>query len=70
MPRLNPQMLRELFNRAREEPLGLCIELTNPTRFVQHLASQVSKDYPELMICTPSLENTVFIVQKSVELDP
>jgi hypothetical protein len=66
---LQPQTLIELFERASSEQFGLVVETNNPKGMLTKLYAVKGKHYPDLMICVPSTESTVYIVQKSVELD-
>lgn len=60
----------ELLKQAVEEPFGLAITTNNPKQMVLRLHEVQRQLRLDLMICTPSLENTVFLVRRSVELDP
>lgn len=74
-PSLSPA-LRETFksilDRALSEPLGLYIECVNPKSFEVQISriKSVYPNYDSLMVCIPSLPETVFLVKKSVELEP
>lgn len=61
----------ELLERALGEPIGLVIE-TNNTQQLQILLCNQHRalGLNDLVICVPGIDNTIFIVKKSVELDP
>jgi hypothetical protein len=65
------EILQTLLERASAEPLGLAIETNNVQRLVT-LLHEAKDGVPNLsvIICIPSIPNTVFLVQRSVELDP
>lgn len=63
------EILQALLARAAEEPFGLVLEVVNPKLAVNEL-SEANRDSDEIIICTPSIPNTVFLVKRSVELDP
>lgn len=64
-------ILREYLTRASEEQLGLVLEVKNTHRVMLELhAARGPAVLSDLMICLPSIENTIMIVKKSVELDP
>lgn len=65
---LSTQIQTELLERALAEPIGLVVECINPRQFAIQLHAS-SKDFPELMLCTPAEDNTIFIMKRSVELD-
>lgn len=61
---------KSLLDRALNEDIGLFIELENPKSFEVQI-SKIKAIYPQyssLMLCWPSLENTIFLMKKSVEL--
>ena len=64
-------ILVELLRNAAEQPLGLCVTTTNAPALL-HQLHEVQRDLqvPDIMLCTPSVENTIFIFRRSVELDP
>jgi hypothetical protein len=63
-------ILIELLQRAAQEPIGLAVETNNARAMLQHLQIMLADlKIADLMLCTPSIENTVFIIRKSVELD-
>lgn len=64
----NPRILIELLESAANEPYGLCINTTNPDRLGQELHEQRTKLGLELMICKPTLPNTLFLIHRSLEL--
>lgn len=68
---MRTEILLDLLSRAADEPLGLVIETNNPSRMVLilHEARRTLPDC-DIQIATPSTPNTVFLVQRSVELDP
>lgn len=67
---MQPSILIELLERASTEPLGLWIETTNAKALAQRLINmQREVHVPDIMICTPSIDNVIFIVRRSVELD-
>lgn len=64
------QTFKSLLDRALDEDLGLFIELTNPKSFEVQI-SKIRSIYPQydsLMVCWPSLPETIYLVKKSVEL--
>ena len=63
------EILTEYMQQAMEQPLGLVLGVFNPKRFVEDTIIRVGPQFPSLTLCIPSLEDTVFIVHKSVELD-
>lgn len=62
-----------LLERAMQEEIGLAVEVTNdPSTMqvtIQHYI-QNNPQYKPIMICIPSIPHHVFLVQRSVELDP
>lgn len=64
------QTFKSLLDRALTEDLGLFIELSNPKSFEAQVCKikSIYPQYDSLMVCWPSLENTIFLVKKSVEL--
>lgn len=69
---MKPELLTELLDRAMIEPLGLVIETNNPGSFKTEVSNHAKTDerYRALMVCVPSIDGHVFLVKKSVELDP
>lgn len=67
---LYSQTFRSLLDRALSEDLGLFVECVNPKSFEAQVSriKQVYPQYDSLMLCWPSLPNTIYIVKKSVEL--
>lgn len=65
-------ILDDLLNRALEEEMGLVVETNNPGYARQQIMDHKKTDerFRSLIIAIPSTENEVFIVKKSVELDP
>lgn len=62
--------IKSLLDRALSEDLGLFVEMVNPKSFELQV-SKIKSIYPQydsLMLCWPSLEETIFIVKKSVEM--
>ncbi len=68
---MTPQLLFDLFNRARSEEMGLVIETNNPHQLSARLleARKAHPSYAEIETVIPSTPNTVILVKKSVELD-
>ena len=67
---VRPEIMAELITRAQQEPLGLWIETTNPNGLMNYLYTAKNRlGADDIMICIPSIEHTVFLVQKSIELD-
>lgn len=68
---MKPELLTELFVRADSEELGIAIETNNPASLVADLHQHRTAVglWPNIMIVTPSTPNTVFLTQRSVELD-
>lgn len=68
---MKPSLLTNLLEKANGEELGWWIRTTNP----KHLAIQLDnhkrwlREFENLLVCVPSIDGCVFIVQKSVELD-
>lgn len=58
-----------VFERAREEEIGLVLK-TNNTKGLQIELDHWAKanGYNDLMACIPSIPDVVFLVKKSVEL--
>lgn len=67
---MRPDILVELLRRASAEPWGLYIGTNNPKQMAWYLHEAQRDLNADVMICVPSLENTVFLVRRSVELDP
>ena len=68
---IHPRALAEAIKRAADERYGMVISCTN-TNYVRNTLHQIMQEIElaqDLMICVPSLENTIFIVKRSVELD-
>ena len=68
---MRPELLIEILDKALTEELGVVVETNNPHQLTMRFHEQtkdVSK-YAGLMICIGSKPDTVFISQKSVELD-
>lgn len=60
----------ELLDRASDEEIGLVVETSNARRLAAKLYELVKLDrYKNLMICTPSIPDHIFITQRTVELD-
>lgn len=69
---MKPAILVELLERAKAEPIGLAISTTNPHALEAQLGT-IRREINlqgEIMICRPSLEGHVFLVHRSLELDP
>lgn len=64
---IKPELVRNLFQRAMEEELGLVVTTNNTPRFVTKW-HDLAKGYDQIMICIPSIPNCIFLVKKSVEL--
>lgn len=68
---MKPELLTELIQRALDEEMGLIIKTNNQTRLVQELtAAKKALGATELIVARPSSPEEVFLVKKSVELDP
>lgn len=68
---MRPELLIEILDKALTEELGVVVETNNPhslTLKFHEYTKDVSK-YAGLMICIGSKPDTIFISQKSVELD-
>jgi hypothetical protein len=67
---MRPAILIELLERAAQEPIGLRVQTNNARAMLQRLQiMQQDLKIPDIMLCTPSVEDVIFIVRKSVELD-
>ena len=68
---MKPELLFDLFNRARSEEMGLVIETNNPHGLECKISDALkgSNLYPDIMLVIPSTPNTVILVKKSVELN-
>lgn len=68
---MKPELLTELFVRASSEELGIVIETNNAKALQVELCnhSKAAALWPEIMVVVPSIDNAVFLVHKSVELD-
>jgi hypothetical protein len=66
---MKPELALELLRRAREEEIGLAVE-TNNVKALYNRLWEAAKPIEDLMLCIPSTDGFVFIVKKSVELDP
>lgn len=68
---MKPELLFDLFNRARSEEMGLVIETNNPhgLSLEMHAARKAHPSYAEIEITVPSTPNTIILVKKSVELN-
>lgn len=62
--------LHELLDRAMEETFGLIITTDNAHALQLRLYKAMGKAHPSLMICVPSRPGEIFVVKRSVELDP
>lgn len=69
---MKPELLTSIFVRAAEEPIGLVIETNNAKVLLNKLYEhrKIVDQWYDLMIVQPSNPNEIFIVQKSMELDP
>lgn len=66
---MKPEQALELLDLAREQELGLVVETNNVKAMVNKI-TEAAVPYEDLMVCIPSVPDRVFIVKKSVELDP
>ena len=68
---MKPELLIEILKRALDEEMGLVIATNNPQLLSHklHAITKQNQDFSELIITVPSLENTVMIVKRTVELD-
>lgn len=68
---MRQETLIELLQRASQEQIGLCVRTTNQNALL-HRLQLVQRELrtPDIMLCTPSIDNTIFIMRRSVELDP
>jgi hypothetical protein len=67
---MRQEILRELLEQAAEQPIGLCITTTNQNALLHRLQLlQRELQVPDIMLCSPSIPDTIFIVRRSVELD-
>lgn len=69
---MKSELLTELFERASSLELGLVISTNNPDHLMKelHAHRKLVGRWTDLMIATPSQPNLLFLVHKSVELDP
>ena len=71
----SPAILLELINRAAEQPIGLFIGTTNVHRLKNEFYDAITKigmrttDF-DIMIVITSIENVIYLMRKSVELEP
>jgi len=64
-----PAILRELLTNAASEPYGLCLKVQGSVRsIIQQLHTINAEIRADVMICTPSLEQHIFLTRRSVEL--
>lgn len=66
--------MKELLDRALEEPLGLRLEVTDGRGMMGHLQRTISfygddSPYRQLMTASTPDPNVIFIIKKSVELE-
>ena len=67
---MKPAILIELLQRAAAEPFGLWVSTNNTRALVEQLIRlQRELQLSDLMVCTPSIENVIFVIHRSVELD-
>lgn len=63
-------ILTELMTAARQEQLGIYLEVQNPSQMIMRLQGiKRDRQMNDLMICSTPIDNVIFIVKKSVELD-
>lgn len=73
MPKLNPEILIEMWERASDEEIGISIETNDPKALRWKLLEakregELEEHYGNLMTFIPEGQAAVFIVKKSAEL--
>ena len=68
---MRPELLIEILDKALTEELGVVVETNNPHQLTMrfHECTKDVSKYASLIVCIGSKPDTVFISQKSVELD-
>lgn len=64
------EIIEGLLDRALTEEIGLVVDCTNPGRFeieISNFRKNITK-YDDLIICQPSIPDTIFIAKRTVEL--
>ncbi len=69
---LKPELLAGLLHKAVDEPIGIEVKTNNAKRLQIELDEfkRSQSDWAELMCCLTTYPDTLFIIHKSVELDP
>lgn len=69
---MKPELIASLLQSALEQPLGVYVECNNAPKTAQALddLKKFREEFAGLMVCIVDIPDTVFIIHKSVELDP
>lgn len=68
MPKLSPEILAAIWQRAGEEEIGISIAVSDPKQFRFKIWEARPEEYRDFMTFLPEGRNEVFLVRKSVEL--